>query len=242
MSFPTYADLVGHNFDDVDGNGLTHRHWMGNVGDLLDAYVTDDGSTLAQLHVTAYAGQTDPLLDLKDENGNDVVVIDPSGNVTITPSDPLHNGQFVVQGATGTSDNDTDLFVVKNEFGSNVITATANGGLRCIEEDVGQDGIFFSSHGTQLQLANYGGGYESFIVLDDPCPGFAIDAAAVARITRWTTLGDFILQGTHAPPLDATLAAGECALWFDDTPGASKLKIKAKDSGGTVRTGEVALA
>lgn len=27
-SLPVFADLVGNNFDDVDGNGLTHRHWM----------------------------------------------------------------------------------------------------------------------------------------------------------------------------------------------------------------------
>jgi hypothetical protein len=44
-----------------------------------------------------------------------------------------------------------------------------------------------------------------------------------------------------ALPADGALTNSSFALWLDDTPGATKLKIKAKDSGGTVRTGEVAL-
>lgn len=43
-------------------------------------------------------------------------------------------------------------------------------------------------------------------------------------------------------PADASLVAGQFKLWLDATPGATKLMIKAKDSGGTVRTGSVALA
>jgi hypothetical protein len=45
-----------------------------------------------------------------------------------------------------------------------------------------------------------------------------------------------------AAPADAELAAGELAFWFDSTNGAAKLMIKAKEAGGTVRTGSVALA
>lgn len=37
------------------------------------------------------------------------------------------------------------------------------------------------------------------------------------------------------------VGAGDCALWFDQTNGAAKLKTKAKQADGTVRTGEVAL-
>jgi hypothetical protein len=56
-----------------------------------------------------------------------------------------------------------------------------------------------------------------------------------------TQNGVFVI-GNHAAPADAFLFAGDCALWFDQTPGASKLMIKAKDSGGTVRTASIALA
>lgn len=53
--------------------------------------------------------------------------------------------------------------------------------------------------------------------------------------------GYLSVQKTAAPS-DAELAAGELALWFDSTNGAAKVKWKAKEAGGTVRTGEVALA
>ncbi len=38
------------------------------------------------------------------------------------------------------------------------------------------------------------------------------------------------------------LSASEFAFWLDDTPGATVLNIKAKDSGGTIRTASIALA
>lgn len=52
----------------------------------------------------------------------------------------------------------------------------------------------------------------------------------------------FIITAKNAAPADADLNAGEIAFWFDSTNGAAKLKVKAKEAGGTVRTGEVALA
>lgn len=42
-------------------------------------------------------------------------------------------------------------------------------------------------------------------------------------------------------PDDSSLVAGQFKLWLDDSPGSPKLMIKAKDSGGTVRTGSVTL-
>jgi len=43
-------------------------------------------------------------------------------------------------------------------------------------------------------------------------------------------------------PADADLGVSELALWLDNTPGATKVMLKAKDSAGTVRTGSVPLA
>lgn len=45
-----------------------------------------------------------------------------------------------------------------------------------------------------------------------------------------------------AEPSDGSINAGEVAIWFDPTNGAAKVKFKAKETGGTVRTAEVALA
>lgn len=53
--------------------------------------------------------------------------------------------------------------------------------------------------------------------------------------------GYFITSKTAAPA-DGDLSAGELAIWFDPTNGAAKVKFKAKETGGTVRTGEVALS
>lgn len=52
---------------------------------------------------------------------------------------------------------------------------------------------------------------------------------------------ELIFSGATAAPASGDLSASEFALWLDDTPGATKLMIKGKDSGGTVRTGSVVL-
>jgi hypothetical protein len=49
------------------------------------------------------------------------------------------------------------------------------------------------------------------------------------------------VRGATAAPADAALAAGSFSLWLDQTNGAAKLKIKAKQANGTVVQGEVAL-
>jgi len=41
--FPTLSDLLGHDFDNIDGKGLTHRQWMANVGAVLNG-LTGSGS------------------------------------------------------------------------------------------------------------------------------------------------------------------------------------------------------
>lgn len=46
----------------------------------------------------------------------------------------------------------------------------------------------------------------------------------------------------HTAPADADLSAGDCAIWFDQTNGAAKLKIKAKQADGAVKVGEVLLS
>jgi hypothetical protein len=52
----------------------------------------------------------------------------------------------------------------------------------------------------------------------------------------------YLIVKLNAAPADAELAAGDMALWFDKTNGASKLMVKAKQADGTVKTGALALA
>jgi hypothetical protein len=69
----------------------------------------------------------------------------------------------------------------------------------------------------------------------------AHDGVQSATVARFMPEG-IVLRGVHAAPPDNTLAAGELALWFEQTDGAGKLKLKGKTANGTVVTGEVALA
>jgi len=46
----------------------------------------------------------------------------------------------------------------------------------------------------------------------------------------------------HAAPGTGNLAAGDCALWFDQTDGAGKLMVQAKTANGTLVAGSVTLA
>lgn len=50
-----------------------------------------------------------------------------------------------------------------------------------------------------------------------------------------------VVISLHAAPADGVLQNGECALWFDQTNGAAKLMVKARQANGTVRTGSLAL-
>jgi hypothetical protein len=64
---------------------------------------------------------------------------------------------------------------------------------------------------------------------------------AGALTTRIDKDGVIMTKVTTAP-VDAQLTNGEVAIYFDSTNGAAKLKIKAKQADGTIRTGEVPLA
>ena len=53
--------------------------------------------------------------------------------------------------------------------------------------------------------------------------------------------GYLFIKKNAAPP-DGDVATSAVTLWLDATPAATKLMVKAKDSGGTVRTAAIALA
>jgi hypothetical protein len=91
-------------------------------------------------------------------------------------------------------------------------------------------------------------------------PGASDQTALIARVGPGTTakgativgqgsVGGFALDlnarpvlQTHSAPADASLAAGDCALWFDQTDGAAKLMVKGKSANGTVVAAAIALS
>lgn len=63
---------------------------------------------------------------------------------------------------------------------------------------------------------------------------------------RGSVLGGFDAAGyfttrKNGPPSATGIAAGEMTIWFDDTNGASKLMVTAKQADGTIKTGSLAL-
>jgi hypothetical protein len=58
----------------------------------------------------------------------------------------------------------------------------------------------------------------------------------------WLAAGKVIFTQATAAPDDAALSAGHMALWLDQTNGAAKLMVKAKQADGTVVTGSVNLS
>lgn len=67
---------------------------------------------------------------------------------------------------------------------------------------------------------------------------FSLHRAAADFLRTSAALG----TSRTSAPADASLAAGDLAIWLDSTNGASKAMFKAKQADGTVKTASVALA
>lgn len=79
-----------------------------------------------------------------------------------------------------------------------------------------------------------------------PPTGYTADAMNVfdeaGNNPVWRVLhGGAIVTAQHSAPADGDIATGEAAIWFDQTNGAAKLMVKAKQADGTVKTGSVSL-
>lgn len=78
--------------------------------------------------------------------------------------------------------------------------------------------------------------------------GVAVDALVLGLTDSGTWYPKLRVQSNgvviftnNAEPADAELGNSQFCFWLDDTLGATKLMIKAKDSGGTVVAGEISL-
>ncbi len=106
-------------------------------------------------------------------------------------------------------------------------------------------------------VASYSGSFPVAKIFGggDAQPGLQVQQASGTQsgdLTQWTDTGasnilsrinkaGYFMTRKVAAPADGDIATSELSIWFDNTSGAAKIKFKGKDSGGTVRTGEVAL-
>lgn len=91
-----------------------------------------------------------------------------------------------------------------------------------------------AAHGS----ANVGGDGGS-IVLTPGLGGVGSTANGTRGLTK---ISRNLFFGSNAALADASLTASQFSLWLDDTNGACKLMIKAKQADGTVRTAAIALS
>ena len=71
--------------------------------------------------------------------------------------------------------------------------------------------------------------------------GFEVQNSSNSPLFLVNKDGAFATKANSAPA-DGDISAGQMFIWFDSTNGSAKLKVKAKQADGTVKTGEIALA
>lgn len=129
-----------------------------------------------------------------------------------------------------------------------VIAASgATGDVLTVEDDAGAKLLEIQVGGyTQFQASS---GPLDFLLLDSAGTSFLeyLRSAGLmvylsSRRIGGITKDGALLTAMNSAPADGELSAGECALWLDQTDGAAKLMVKAKQADGTVRTAAVALA
>jgi hypothetical protein len=138
--------------------------------------------------------------------------------VTITGTDPATT-PLTVKGAAGQS---SQIFRVRSADNSSAIFVAADSasGLAAVG----------------LAGPNFGG------LTLNPASTSVLSADTHVTFLSGSATGGFILSAFNAAPADAALAAGDMALWFDQTNGAAKLMVKAKQANGTVVSAAVALS
>jgi len=126
--------------------------------------------------------------------------------------------------------------VIMNGAGS-IGTADAVAAIVNIYDDVAP-GTITDANGLHVYTPNVGGAS----VLTT-AHGVRVDdqTAATTNYAIRTGLGG-LLFGSKAALADAAIAASQFSLWLDDTNGAAKLMIKAKQADGTVKTAAIALS
>lgn len=71
---------------------------------------------------------------------------------------------------------------------------------------------------------------------------FFLGTGTGLREVQVLSVNNYLIIKKTSAPADAELANSQCALWWDPTPGSAALKIKGKNSSGTVVTANIGAA
>jgi hypothetical protein len=145
-------------------------------------------------------------------------------------------GGLTIQGTAGS--NVTRLLI---NFLHTLFRVTGDG-LFDVESDdaLGVSFVANGDTGSSLLVANNPTATNAVVEANTSRASMVVfDAADVPRAALWTDRG--VVTAVNAAPDDSLIAAGQAALWFDQTNGAAKLMVKAKQADGTVRSAAIAL-
>lgn len=196
------------------------------VGAVAPLVLTSTGATETPLALEAAADQTEQsdadLFYITAAGGGKVVRVDPQGDMYLNLAEhttaPGPSGPGIKIDGQG---NASDSYILVTDGVANVFELTP-AGIQVYGTVVDRETVYV----------------EPIVTLDVGIANVHIEGSAGAfRLLR---TGHAVITN-HAAPADGELVAGELALWFDQTNGAAKLKLKGKSANGTVVVGEVAL-
>jgi hypothetical protein len=196
--------------------------------------MTDTPRTIAALQAL-FPDNTTGQISAQDLRDFLVTVVNYLDGVLIAPTDPLETA-LTIQQPVGAAADGTSPFQIFDEFGNIIhevdylgeITVITNGAGMLVERLTG-------SGNTDIEAGVIG--ISAGASTPDP-PIYIINSGIKFQVTK----AGIVIFAANAAPADGTLNAGDCALWFDKTNGASKLMVKAKQADGAVKTGQVALS
>jgi hypothetical protein len=221
---PSTAVVEGYRIAETVATGLgVFEVSVAGTTDGAFETLADYGPDLTPLGMTTTGTETWVYLGVVGQIGYDVMPTTLSGSINATDAIIRPTSSSVrplnVRGASGQT---AGLLRVQAGNGSTALQISSDSGdIGAIDIDAGANDI--TMQGGTIDAA-------SDRVLIGNNGGLArFDASKV------------IVQQATAAPADSDLIAGAFAFWFDQTNGAAKLMIKAKQADGTVRTGSVSL-
>lgn len=184
------------------------------------------------------------LMRIQEAGGGGAAVPDPAtgtdGQIPIVADDEYvlgppgwsigPGGELILEGSGDAdtfiiraADGQTDAVLFIEDAGGNEILRVHPGGGVEVTEMAGSNPVFQAASGVGGERV-------------------AVFTGAAGHTVMVSENGYLIVTATAAPADgELGLDAGTAALWFDQTNGAAKLMIKAKQADGTVRTGAVNL-
>lgn len=191
-----------------------------NGGTVTDPLVVDSSSTSATALTVDSGGASAPIASLRKSNGDPIFYVHPGTTFPGGVAPTLYVNRTDVSIALGAGNG----FNVGGTGGNTNLFVDSTGAVQ-IQPPPG-------STDTPLSIKTEGNS-----------GALEVDRFGASTFGFLARFYGALIAALNTVPADGTLAAGECALWFDATNGVgnTKLMCKGKSLDGTVKTATVAV-